>query len=152
MGCDIHVFVEKRANKNLPWQVDEIHQEDADDDVPYIQSIEGTNRDYDLFGRIAGVRGRDVHYKQRGIPDNISQEILRVIERWGNDGHSYSWLSLNEFKDALLRDSWYQDAPDNGYVEMIHYCEKWIEIEEAEAILLNLDIKPEVRIVFFFDN
>lgn len=124
-----------------------------DDDVPYIQSVEGTNRDYYLFGRLAGVRdSKSKVYEPRGVPNNLSKEVESVIERWCSDGHSHSWLTFKEFKRALFKDVWYSEDQNNGYTQMINHCEKWIEMEEAEAVLLNLDIKPEVRIVFFFDN
>lgn len=102
MGCDIHLYKEKKVNgqwvtADSPW-VDEY--QDGDIDVPYSARYSG--RDYDLFGFLcSGVRrDHEFSFKERGLPSDVCDEVNLVFERWGVDGHSHSYIYLSELKSA----------------------------------------------------
>lgn len=103
MGCDIHLYKEKKINgvwvtADSRW-VDEY--DEGVKDVPYQDRF--TNRDYNLFGAIAGVRHKyDFSLKPRGLPFNACDEVKTVSDQWGRDGHSHSHLTLSELKDLWL--------------------------------------------------
>lgn len=78
MGCDIHAHVEVKV-KGV-WE----HY-----------NIPDIGRDYDLFSRMAGVRG-DSGVEPKGLPKKLSFITKYDRKRWGVDGHSDSWLSAKE--------------------------------------------------------
>jgi hypothetical protein len=102
MGCDIHLYKEKKVNGR--WvTADEGWKNEFDEggvDVPYDNRF--TDRDYDLFGYLSkGVRREfDFSFLARGIPFNASEEVKKCSEQWGSDGHSHSYLTLTELKEA----------------------------------------------------
>ena len=120
MGCDIHFCVERRMpdgswsavmNRGLEWEMD---------------------RNYELFGRLAGVRCRErVIAEPRGIPADVSNVVRREYDGWGVDGHSASWLTLRELRDGIGADDFRQTMAQMG----------------------QIDMDPDrVRAVFWFDN
>jgi hypothetical protein len=118
MGCDIHIKAEVREGnewnivgrvfKNLYWK------EETEGDYTYYfgpltdEPYEG--RSYNLFSILADVRndrgfagistgeGFEPIAMPRGVPDDASPEYRALVERWGIDGHSHSWLTLDELK------------------------------------------------------
>lgn len=82
MGCDIHLYLEKKVD-NKEWA--------------YIEEGD-VGRDYDLFGFLAGVRGykEEQHFERKGLPDDMSAEVQKECNDYGSDGHSHSWLTLKE--------------------------------------------------------
>jgi len=167
LGCDIHMFIEKRLRKEDDWQTDDNHVLDNDGRLTEVTT---TNRDYRLFGILANVRTGGAIYPIRGIPEDLSPLILE--ESKGSDYHSHQWLTLYEFKKCLRAAKYDLTANKNSgafydwtqepagweglpesYTAVVNYCEEWIENETAEAQLLNrTDAQPEVRIIFWFDN
>ena len=85
MGCDIHAHIEiKVGGIWLYYSQPRIH------------------RSYDLFGRMAGVRGDETPIAlPRGLPDDISTTTKLHYKRWGIDAHSMSWLSSKEFQELI---------------------------------------------------
>lgn len=127
MGCDIHLFVEYKItgeNKEFDywkcWMCQEIE----------------ISRSYQLFG-LMGEQFRKIVepiIAARGIPkDGMSIEVEFEINSWQGDGHSHSWLSLNELKNVLFV------HPD-------------LELRALVAAMEVLETYHETRIVFFFDN
>ncbi len=103
MGCDIHLYREKKLDgvwvSADTWTNAYNEGLDVDyDDRAY------TGRNYDLFGLLAGVRG-DIpgHFEARCMPDDCCAEIAAVAERWGCDGHSHSYLNLSELQATAER-------------------------------------------------
>ena len=94
MGCDIHLYLEKKMqfrDGNPPRWV-------------YIEEID-VGRDYELFGFLAGVRSDYQHFERKEtIPEDISPELRRELEDWGSDGHSHSWLTLEELQTVDWQD------------------------------------------------
>jgi len=102
MGCDIHLYKEKKINDvwvtaDEGW-CDEYG--DGDIDVPFDNRF--TDRDYNLFGFLVdGVRRNHAFsFKERGLPFNVCNEIKGVSDYYSSDGHSHSYLYLHELKDA----------------------------------------------------
>jgi hypothetical protein len=82
------------------------YKEGEKTDEPY----EGRN--YRLFGFLADVRngsgfgGIDTGdavkpiAMPRGVPDDASPEYKEIVDEWDSDGHSHSWLTLKELREA----------------------------------------------------
>ena len=81
MGCDIHGFWEIKDHTGNWIAVDTINP----------------SRNYEWFGVVAGVRsGPDIGTANRGIPDNSSGAYRDMIDEWGADLHSHTWLTRDE--------------------------------------------------------
>ena len=100
MGCDIHMYKEKRVNGEWvtadEWTPD--RYEEGRLEVQWEKQF--TERNYDLFGALSeGVRSEHPYsFKARGIPFDACAEIKQESEGWGVDGHSHSYLFLHEIK------------------------------------------------------
>jgi hypothetical protein len=108
MGCDIHVYTEKRnqdghwVNVDL-WKLNEYYN-------PYDPDYESepqwnvkpiyTDRHYALFSALAGVRGsgEPLFSEPRGLPDDVSDIVRAEHDRWDGDGHSHSYATLAELR------------------------------------------------------
>jgi len=125
MGCDIHLFVERREGDK--WvSCDRWEQEDGWYSVTNSFYYE---RNYDLFAILANVRnGRGFAgvktgegfasiSEPRGVPADAAPEFLRVVEQWGVDGHSHSYLTVAE----LMAFDWTQVSCKQGWVDAENY-------------------------------
>ena len=175
MGCDIHVYIEYKLGDG-PWTLDSGHKVEREGDYRRLISVYASRRDYDFFGRLAGVRVPSGG-KARGIPKDASELIKEFaqedVER--SDWHSHSWNSLASFKNRLFLDKDYYKKSNlktatpiafddveytqgMGYLNLIAYAEKKVnEFEadlEAEKMLLGQEINTKVkcRFVYWFDN
>jgi len=84
-----------------------------------------TGRNYRLFGMLAGVRngvgvaGADMGdpvvpiAEPRGVPKDASGGFLTEVRGWGGDGHSHSWLTLEELRAY----DWTQTVTERGWVD-----------------------------------
>jgi hypothetical protein len=99
MGCDIHLYKEKRVGG--VWVTAEEWEDEYGEgaDVPYQKRF--TGRNYELFGLLSkGVRcEHEYSFEPRGIPFDACLEVAGVIARWEGDAHSTSYLYLEELKD-----------------------------------------------------
>lgn len=112
MGCDIHLYVEKRVD-GVWVSVDKWSDphgsgmDVVDEDSFY------SNRNYEVFAILAGVRNSDGYVpicEPRGFPGDASPE---VVCRWASHGeHTPGWLTLAE----LLAFDWTQVATRGGTV------------------------------------
>jgi hypothetical protein len=103
MGCDIHLFVEKRVNGR--WVKAEKWSEDE-----YV-----LGRNYSLYAILADVRNGTAYYTSdindrfvpidmpRGLPEDVSPEIRAKSTKWVY-GHSHSHLTVAE----LIGYNWQQ--------------------------------------------
>lgn len=125
MGCDIHALVECKT-KDGRW---------------ISCGAVDIWRNYDLFALLGDVRNSgDVKplSRRRGVPPDASGGYRDLVEMWGADGHSHSWLTLAELKK----------------------CKRGKSIIQLPAIIGRMEYedmrvsKPgtEIRLVFFFDN
>lgn len=141
MGCDIHLFVEKRTKRG--WQnrqgcrwhetpehherLVEVFQKQGRDIAtlapPSTKPCFDPGRNYLLFSILAGVRGDGIPIAPpRGLPNDVSARVFREAERYGPDGHSHSWLTLAE----LQAYDWAAPLHNRGIVgvdEYIEYCD-----------------------------
>lgn len=123
MGCDIHLFVERRDPDSGAWVAidgpDLIYlrhaqsvKEGKEDRIPSYAAEERSydgwfyeGRDYTLFAILADVRNYDgitpIHAR-RGLPKDISPYVLKVARDYGNDGYSPSWCSYRELREYFV--------------------------------------------------
>lgn len=135
MGCDIHLFVEKRVGG--VWV-----------DITDSNGADAPDRDYTLFACLAGVRNRDGVMpisEPRGCPSDASG-ALRYYMSNDEDLHSSSWLTLAELLTYEWPDgAWY---PANSKYWRTQFLDRWHQVV-VEDSRLTLD---DLRIVFAFDN
>lgn len=121
MGCDIHVYVEKKIGDTwfpiTPLEHNPDYEEQYGDSAwnhplrlnHYSYDI---GRNYRVFAMLAGVRngigfasvktGEPITpiSQPRGLPNDVSPEVKTESDEWGCDGHDHSWLTLAEL-DAV---------------------------------------------------
>lgn len=131
MGCDIHLFVEKKAGDH--WiSVDQwTPGEDGGRGEAYVhyRNAYYSNRNYELFAILADVRngtgfaGIDTGdgfvpiAMPKGLPFDLSPEVKREADSWEGDGHSHSWHTLED----LLEFDWTQVTKLRGIVSAAEY-------------------------------
>ena len=146
MGCDIHLYVEKKRVDGIWITADEwgdIWSEECGDDIdtvcdnPYYEG-----RDYSLFAALAGVRnsyGVNPVSSPRGLPDDACYEVKREAATWSTDAHSHSWLTVKELLSYHMKKKT-KYGLDGQF---------W---ETTMPELVWLGEPEDVRIVFWFDN
>jgi|688.fasta_scaffold656606_2 hypothetical protein len=106
MGCDIHLFSEKKKTVNGIekwvnadyWKINPYFGDDDYEPELELVSIY-RNRNYALFNILAEVRGNGPSISQpRGLPDDVSDIVKKESDRWDSDGHSHSYFTLAELK------------------------------------------------------
>lgn len=163
MGCDIHMVHEVRIypygddrtnrtngkwiNKDT-WVANEdyvLYPEDyehlkdtasAHYEIPYQHRIY-RGRNYGLFGILADVRWQCPYGPvalPKGVPSDCSYQTMGEIIRYGGDGHSHSYLTLQELENY----NWDFRVKDSDNMKKEEF-EKFKE-ENAEHIL---EIEPE---------
>lgn len=137
MGCDIHFYAEKKVHDNwvpavpiIDLNNGEYPDEGPDLDTPYNEKWY-TDRNYDLFSILADVRngfgfagvktgeGFVPIDQPRGVPHDASPGYRMVVEAFGEDGHSHSWLTI---KDLLTYD-WTQTTTKTACVDLKTYAD-----------------------------
>lgn len=144
MGCDIHMYGE--VYKKYDWNIVEFKNED-DWRVNYIYT---KGRNYNLFAALAGVRANSFNdaakpvSKPKGINPNCSYFVWNAIRKQSSDGHSHSWLTLDELikYDFTLWGSTCDDFRN----EVIP------KLREALKESSYPEDNKYARIVFWFDN
>ena len=124
MGCDIHLYVERRENGQ--WV-----SADKWTPNPYYENRFYTGRNYELFAMLADVRnsgGITPIAAPRGLPADVSPEVKGESDRWASDGHSHSWLTIAE----LNAYNWQQPVKYEGCVDAENYL-KWKTFGEPES-------------------
>lgn len=137
MGCDIHLYVERRVNGRWEsadtWTPNEYYTPGEDDgERPITVKYEDrfyTSRNYDLFAMLANVRnghgfagiktgdGFIPITAPRGLPEDVCNEVRAESDAWGDNGHSHSWLTVAEL-DAY---DWQQTTQHQGVVDALNY-------------------------------
>ncbi len=155
MGCDIHVYAE-RKNAAGKWEQIELVQPILDD------------RSYSRFGFLANVRnysGIPPIAEPRGLPSDMSAAVTQECEDWKFDAHSSSYLLVSELlefdydkpcEDRRVTKQIGPNSYDGGCTCPIGQGKKttfreflresfFVELEKLK------DVKAE-RIIFWFDN
>lgn len=170
MGCDVHMILEKFDKPRNVWvglhAYDSIYDKSVDQmprtprrDWPWMWAL-AQRRNYRFFGEICdGVRGQasSLGYARRGVPDDISDLARMHIEKWGQDGHSHSWLYLHEFLAAWGRTHCSQEEQDKEALKNLQGEIAYASYTPVATMVLDEEVvTPETacdyRIVFFFDN
>ena len=177
MSCDINIRLEK-LNKEGNWETIDYFQPREDckdskkyhpDSFPFVPVDIYDDRDYELFGILAGVRCTcsEIIAAPRGIPESANHYIKSEFETKKSWCHDASYLTLGE-----LRKTWYahmedepkdEDGCDNVYVRLFYSIIKPIEkrLLDLHYVWSDTDIELEedcrkywdtVRIVFWFDS
>ena len=99
MGCDIHLILEKKVNDKWlgVW---------ATDSLPNGWSLPITHRNYEFFSNLANVRSEKPESNRnrpKGLPSNISELAKISIANIGDDGHSHSYFTVDEFIEIFLK-------------------------------------------------
>lgn len=94
MGCDIHGWIEVKADEGK-WIA--------------VEKLFDRSRNYDRFAKLAGVRGEGP--PPNGLPKNISETTNYWADFWEADAHSHSSLpAADAFKI-------FKDTGGPGYTE-----------------------------------
>lgn len=152
MGRDIHLHVEVFDGET--WV-------SARPDPSWIEQTEDwhkgalkVRRNYYLFA-VLGNSVRNIRIRPISEPRGLHfpcPEVRRLIQEWGRDGHSHSWLRLDE----LLNFEWTETTVIDG--EEIPYhklCEEFWTDTIPKLLALSRKHRVgyvDLRIVFWFDN
>ena len=145
MGCDIHIFLERKNNDNC-WLDSMIYKNDNRYGHKFMP-LSDYPRNYTLFATLAGVRGDEPIAYPKGIPEDCSPEYKKLCDDWDGDGHSHSYFTLSELLDAAQNCSEERKCSLDEFIlhlkNIIKMVSIWCDIEkEAE----------KYRVCFFFDN
>lgn len=126
MGCDIHLYVEKRVDGKWvaadKWGPDKYDESGGRKVVDYDDRFY-TGRSYGLFSILANVRngaGFKPIAMPRGLPKDVTPEVAAESESWDSDGHSHSWHTVAD----LLAYDWTQVTTCTGVIDAYQYA-RW---------------------------
>lgn len=160
MGCDIHLFAEKKITpkwfefwKKPKWvSIDKYspnpdygkYEGEREYEIPREDRIYTGGRSYNVFCALANVRS--FHFNgeptcvslPKGLPKDCCKEIRNESDLYGSDGHSHSWNTLRELEAF----DWSSYTPTT---------DKFLE-EVLPKLRAASDNPDHVRIVYFFDN
>ena len=146
MGCDIHLVLETRHNGDWiaidtftghsrpKWSLKE---DEHDYSIPVARG-----RNYERFAALAGVRGFGP--PPRGVPIDASQTARYLIDYYGVNGHSHSWLPLDEATRI-----WKGTAGELGDFENKYPESYFFGVDVSEGSEPSID---DYRVVFWFDS
>lgn len=142
MGTDIHYIVEKKWNGK--WLGLFGNEPDPGDDVP------ANERSYQIFTRLAKVRAEVTEergysadgYAPRGVPEDASELTRYQTEENDGGGHTFSWLTLEEFCGVFVKLAEERGVP--GYYGPFPW--------EKIFGYFSVDSPKHYRVVFWFDN
>ncbi len=97
MGCDIHLYVERKVKGVWKHVADELGPESG-----WGSNSWEPGRNYTLFGILADVRGRQFPCiaQPRGLPNDVSKFVSNANDRWEGDAHSQSYFLIKELLDV----------------------------------------------------
>lgn len=138
MGCDIHAHLEILTKQG--WE----HYS-----KPMI------HRNYDLFSKMAGVRGDEIPISlPKGLPNDLSFITQVEVDHWGETGHTHSWLDKDELREVI---DFHNNQFDNNnwkaeHLEWGYICGNGIGYLNTDGEGDYPDEYLDVRLVFWFDN
>lgn len=136
MGCDAHLVLEYRHERNKEyWR-------------SYAVDVEA-DRNYALFAAMAGVRQRDPKIEPvsepKGLPEPMSwnaKDFFGEEKGLGSDGHSHTWLTPTEYREAYTRAGLPHTEWDKSYTVLLGLM----------ALLVQEYGEDNVRLLVAFDN
>lgn len=131
MGCDIHLYIEQKQRDGT-WKEVEIDDRLLPDD-----------RDYNIFGFLAGVYNRDfpAQFEARGMPNDSSIPNQDAV---GDFGFTYAYL------DELLAAQWEAAGLEECYFKI--FCKYVLPRLCCSCGFCNDEEKRNIRIIMGFDN
>jgi hypothetical protein len=105
MGCDIHVYVERKMNgvwEAVPDEYGPIHPyySETNQNDTFNVNCWTVARNYSLFGILAGVRSNiEPISSPKGIPEDVSSFVEKEYSNWrlrGDSAHTPSFFTLQE--------------------------------------------------------
>lgn len=131
MGCDEHFYLEVRERGR--WRIYGEKTKGKYDEEPVFQQFDLTGgRNYSAYAVLADVRnGTRLSFGEggetgsrftpivqpRGMPKDVSEDVQALSDRWGADGHSHTYLTLQDFLDY----PWWLEAEQSGIVNLATY-------------------------------
>lgn len=134
MGCDIHAFVEYRQPKG-----------DEGQDPPEWRGFREAHleRDYEMFGLLAGVRSLvDPIADPRGLPPDIGFWTQCGQRDWQADMHTPTWLTFEEYAEVVKR----------ACGRISHPYERVTYVGLLGLMTALVGRGCDVRLVLWFDN
>ena len=176
MGADIHMVLEKRATVRdrevwigvnaFPYVTCQVHNQVKGDGDRWASVVGraswfADDRNYSLFAALAGVRGSGPDPK--GLPDDASDLTLLMSDRWGDDGHSHSWMLMGEALPIFLANGQLGPASEavvkamktgTAVVNEDAFAHFWPldERYDDEGEPLGMESLDDFRLCFWFDN
>ena len=133
MGCDIHMIVEEKINgKWVAVSIPSGFMSSSNWHQPPC-----LDRNYQRFSALAGVRGTGP--SPRGAPVDASETTMALIDEWDIDGHSHSYLPLDEAAQIFM---------DTCNPQL----DKFNAMYPIEHFFVGCEFGAERRLVFWFDN
>lgn len=131
MGCDIHLHFERKNEKGQGWHKIEIPEE-----------LIPRDRDYLVFSFLAGVRGGEGNFSQRGIPQDscIEKEFVKLMDH----SHTHAYL------DEILQAAWENTSLDKCYFYI--FCLYVLPRMLSHTGYLSQQEKRDIRVIMGFDN
>lgn len=169
MGCDIHCYAEMK----LQGKYQMIRTLPIVESKEYQKKQVFSQRDYPLFAFLNDVRNqfyiREPEFCWGNeLPEDISPRIRKEINHWGIDGHSHSYITLQQALDVkgtaiaiqeensdefLLCVGGEEMSHDITYRELLDSTEWYPRIAQLKVIADEYNRSyDEVRIIFWFDN
>lgn len=129
MGTDIHLTAEYRFKTDAMWHPHMVNEE------MFVW------RDYSVFRKLVGGVREDgitvpISVEPRGLPEDCHQYTRNLLA--GQDYHTHSWISWDEFKNAF---PW-----DNDPMRMEHFA------LVCWSFCYGIYSSANVRFIFAFDN
>ena len=147
MGCDIHAVVEVQVHDRWVTVNTLSHHHGRFNDGAF-STPAATERNYRRFAALAGVRGEGP--APRGLPDDISETAQFIVDEWGADGHSHSWLPLEEAARIFAETSRQVKEDEEADAITMHRLKRpsdfYFEVDEDHLK------ERDYRLVFWFDN
>lgn len=156
MGCDIHFVIEQRLevrgeykwvgvqmdrNYNFETGAFLVHEKSS----PLANLYKLGSRNYQFFGKLANVRIGDVGGEDpRGIPEDASDLAISLVDEQGDDGHSHSWHTLEEFVRKYLLCS--------TSAKIVDMVKDRLSGKDPVREFFNIDNWNDFRVIFWFDN
>lgn len=154
MGTDIHTHIMRRNKHTDEWETLKLYTKKGDKYEEAYTLVD--NRNYALFGKLAGVRTFDEPLApMRGWPKDLPADTQEWLDKYGEDMHSLTWYDYMELKalantPAAISDYWDDDEDSPGYNVVADWLQKIDMILDAYYVWPQ---EPgEVRILIAFDS
>jgi hypothetical protein len=132
MGCNSHLAIEYKPWNDNSWECWALN-------IP-------ENRDYLLYGYMAGVRAEvKPIVNPRGIASDLSHAVQEWFKGYGNDFHTHTWLTPAEFCQA------YEMTLDVCVSQGVSIAKEWAVVFYLLQTLEKIYGQNKVRLVVAFD-